>query len=789
MSDSVDVKLDIVQEMELPKSLKYAEYDSNKIINKSEVQLEDKAYRSYPATSADGNEVEWSIPSIAGGSIRRCLEHEVPVYAQVTYSGIQPSFSIGTAPIAIGAQVFDAIFGSSPTPLNPLQSSIDQAPLSKIFGERAFTINNASTVLTENLDHQEVDMLVAGADLEKMENDNLEPFVTSNICAFETLTRASVGHIIPHGWNLNNDPFSSPLLAKVAENSLMSAIVLSRRTRFSGNLAQSWASKRNSGRNIVKFEVVSITGGAPTQAFSTDVIGYENIKCPVPTIATFPQPTVAGYYSTPFTYLFKWTIREQLWSNHWFNDYNYDRNIWNQLMPVSALNVKYTIKKDYLSKNFLQVGDNIHYVNASGNKYTIDNVYVSTSQNELKLNLYSQKVPSHFINQNAYKLMFMDKASKQGQKPVFADAVDGSGNATIFKATQEYNNLTQVPEFIQTCLPIQKSVFLKKLYGTSFTPPDCTLPSVFNLPITGLQMTFNDESDLGLFQQDQYQLQKITIDNLQELKCLKDVVVGKSMPFHQQEVDDAFTNAGATVLATEQQVWSYIASESLQSPELATSDRTQPSMPVSCSQFTLLKLGRDVRLPVGMCAGQLITFNMTVTAICDLTKLPVYNGFYDTVSTLRNFTAGDLTQPLANMQNYFYNKKIVTLSGRASSTVYVHNIYITLNQYKTMLADIKTAFSKLDRDDIFDSRLIMGGSLFGRMKDAVDWVKPKLKKAVDVAKTVSDVTGLAPPGLRTGLDIASNVLGSGMAENVVHAGRSQNAVTAGKIDWKKMLKS
>jgi len=788
MSDSVDVKLDIVQEMELPKSLKYAEYDSNKIINKSEVQLEDKAYRSYPATSADGNEVEWSIPSIAGGSVRRCLEHEIPVYAQITHKGVEPVFSVGEAPIAIGAQVLNFIFGSSPTPLNPYQNTIDQAPLSKIFGDRSFTINNASTVLTENLDHQEVDMLVSGADIEKMENDNLEPFVTSNICTFDTLARSGAGHILPHGWNYNNDPFSSPLLGEVGKSSLISAVILSRRSRFAGNLASSWASKRNAGRNIIKFEVVSVTSPSnPQPTLSTDVISYENIKCPVPIISSVPQTTVAGYFPTAFTYTFKWTIREQLWSNHWFNDYNYDRNIWNQLMPVSALNVKYTIKQDYLKKAFLQIGDDAAYVIASGNSYSVDNVWVSTSMNELKLNLYSQKVPSHFINQNAYKLMFMDKASKQGIKPVFVDAVDGSGNATIFKSSQEYNNLTQFPEFLQTCLPIQKSVFLKKLYGS--TPPsDCTLPSVFNLPITGLQITINDESDLGLFQQDAFQLQKITIDNLQELKYLKDVVVGKSVPYHKKDVDDSFVNSSGGILTSADAVNDYIANVSLARPALSTNERTQPSMPVSCSQFTLLKMGRDVRLPVGMCAGQLITFNMTVTATCDLTKLPVHSGFYDTVKNLRSFQSTDLTQPLANMQNYFYNKKIVTLSGRAFSTVYVHNIYITLNQYKTMLADIKTSFSKLDRDDIFDSRLIMGGSLWGRMKDAVDWVKPKLKKAVDVAKTVTDVTG-APAGVSTGLNLASKALGSGMAEHEVHAGRSENMVTAGKIDWKKMLKS
>jgi hypothetical protein len=75
----------------------------------------------------------------------------------------------------------------------------------------------------------------------------------------------------------------------------------------------------------------------------------------------------------------------------------------------------------------------------------------------------------------------------------------------------------------------------------------------------------------------------------------------------------------------------------------------------------------------------------------------------------------------------------------------------------------------------------------GRVKQGLDWLKPRVKKAVEIAQKGAQLASHIPGSVgataslvNKGLDVANNFLGSGDRENMVYAGAMSNEVMAGR---------
>jgi len=319
-------------------------------------------------------------------------------------------------------------------------------------------------------------------------------------------------------------------------------------------------------------------------------------------------------------------------------------------------------------------------------------------------------------------------------------------------------------------MQISKSQFIKLVNPNL---PQCALPSNLNLPITGMKITINSEEGQGLFGQDKYQLDKITIKNIQNENYNKRVIVGES---HAVNVPEPYQVRGVAGVGgiNDASEFNTALIASFGANGLTKGDEMYIKTPVSTGSFIMLKFGEDVRLPIDMAPGMTTVFNMVVEVECDLSKLPVNSGLIDTVELLRNSGPTDLGSgsqaPLARLENLFYNRMLLTLSGTTFSTVYNHKIQMTPNDYKVLLNNIKQEFANKDKDDIFDNRILLGGGVFDKISNAVDWLSPKLEKAVKLAKI--------------GKDAYDVVKGSGSGSSSM-----DHAVEGGKVDWKKMLMS
>jgi hypothetical protein len=793
--------LKIQQEMELPRSLKYTEFETSTIINKNEAQLEEMAYRSQKATSGNSSSIEWNLTSISGSSIKRKLEHVIPVDFSIQFKGITPAVFLKETSASVNNVLLGLVFGSSPMPFNTLQNTFDQGVLSKIFREREYIINNSSTILQERFEPYQIDVMIAQACIKKMENDGLEPFAAANT-HFSTFASDCGGCFMPINWYDGTTAYSQQLLSNslgvidATAQSLYDKIMSNTRTRYASAIANSWQSRRNAARNIVDFQITEITNDATgnpilttniASAFGDQEVPYSALSSAYNSLDVYKKQSVF-IPSDSFTVKFTVTFREELWSNFFYNDYQEDQLVWNELLPASALSVKYTVNQDYLNNGFLQIGDSVRNLllgtpnfgtsaPAQLGVYKIVNVSIG-DYTKCYLNLFQQKIPVHFQDRKqAYKCLFYDQVRSQGAKDISLD-----GN--VFSATQDYSNLSQMGDYILITLPINKGNYLKAMYTSGAVPPQSCLPSTFNLPITDLVMSFGNEVALGTYGLDQYQLQKMTYDNLQELKELKDVVVGKSKSMVKE------TNTWGSIIAYKTaanggDITNQIGE--IAGLGLQTVDNITQSSGVSNSQFVLLKLGKDVRLPYGMTAGMVLTFNLSITVSCDLNKIKAPLGHYDDVKVLREIASVPQTATLAQLDVVFYQKRLWTLSGPQYGTTYVHNIIISSGEYIAILTKFKEGFSSMVRDDIYDARMMLGGSVMGRVKQGLDWLKPRVKKAVEIAQKGAQLASHIPGSVgataslvNKGLDVANNFLGSGDRENMVYAGAMSNEVMAGR---------
>ena len=821
MSDSVPT-LEIKNELELPKELKYTEYNSNTVINKSEVQLPEKAYSYKTASSKSSSSIEFNLPSINGGSLRRVLDHEIPITGKIAFKGVAPAFSLNsTYPIAVADYVLSIINGSSPTPLHTALNTIDQAPLSKIFNDREYTINNSSSVLQERFETHQIDAMIAMADIMKMENDGLEPFAAAN-GHFRPLSYQHGGSIIPLSWNANSGATVIDVTQVLIAHNVFTIGGTTyqlynqfydgmRHLKLRNRVVGTWMERRNAGRNIVKFECTLTNNNGGSITTSKDAVGYENT--PVP--AQSSQAFSADYSNLDgFILNFKIVIREQMWSQYFFNDYQHDRTVYNELLPASSLSIKYNINQEYLNQAFLQIGDNVvrgldgFEVNSAGNPdypndpaarrlkitYSVSDVQVG-DQSECKIFLQEQKVPIHFQDRTkAYKLMLYDQVRSQGRKDM---TVEGN----VFSATQEYANLSQVSNYMLLALPINKKNFLKAYtYAESTeTPkvstavPESVLPSTFTLPITDLQITFGNETNLGTYGLDMYQLQKITYDNLQALRELKKLIVGESCPviLENQLAYTVPNNSGGTLDATAAPI--YLA-HPVAVGYVPIDDRIFQSNGVSNSSFVLLNVNKDLRLPPNMTASQILTYNMSIKASCDISKLPSPVGKFLDQDAILDVIANSGNDVIAQLDTTFYVRRMMTMSGSTYSTIYLHNVLISSQEYINLLTSFQENFRKMDKQTIFDSRLMIGGSMFGNVKKAVNWLAKRTKDTLADEDKVKRYADLA----RKGAEAIESFTGSGYAENhTVTGGRSgyaeNHTVTGGrkpaakKGDWRSLL--
>lgn len=818
MGDSLP-QLRIRQELELPDSLKYTKYSTDVIANKSEIQLEEMAYVSYPASTLDSSSISFNLPSISGGSIKRTLEHEIPFNVQFLFQGLPPDLVLNSA-AAAGAVAYELTLGSSPIPFNTHHNTIDQFPLSKVFGTRQYTINNASTVLQEKFLPHTIDALAAMLDIRKMENDNLAPFAACN-GHFRQLSYTCGGALLPVSWLSRSAANQSITQIVDGLRSLPSSFLTvydmlaretSLKTRFASESASTWQATRNRGRNIVSIKVNSVKSSVSPNApfaLSTVARGFNNIQVPV--IAT----TAPAAYQTTYdanSYIVDVTIvvREQMLSNFWYNDYQHDNLIFNQLLPASALTVKYDFNNDYLQNAFLQIGDNVRNMLvgipasatianvAQSCIYSITKIAIE-DQTACKLNIFQQKVPVHFQDKNAYKLMFYDQIQSQGSKPMTFSTnnttmtMAGKPNELdgVYTATQNYANLSQIPEYIQITLPVNRQNFNAALFNNQVIPPTCTLPSILNLPIDRLTLTFGNETSLATYGLDRYQLEKFTIQNLQEFEYGKDIIVGKSVPvieelkLYSSVVNDggAPLNEGSAGLAE------LVAKDSAFGTQQR--DHISPSSGISNGSFYLLKIGQQIRLPANMCPSMIVTYNLDITATCDTSKFLKQSGYYDDMEAVRqvnqNISALSPPPTIASLDTQFFVRRIMTLSGQAFGTLYVHNVLISSGEYIDLLNSFKSNFAKLAADDSFDTRMMVGGSWFNRVKKAVSWLAPRVK---DVANAVSKGADWASQNVGSGYAEHQVVGGAMMTPNDVIAGRKPRgkvAAAPASVNWRQLL--
>lgn len=810
-----ETTLRVEHEMILPEDLKYTKFNTDTVKNLVEMQTLEKAFVRYPATSLDSSSITWNLPSISGGAMVRQLEVEVPINFTITFRGVAPNFEFSTAfPIAVNDPTFTRTIGSPPRAFMTEMNCLDQAPLSKIFGSREYTINNSSTILKEDFSPEQIDAMIAQADLKKIRNAGLEPFADAN-SHFTSLVSTWGGVLAPFTFrtegSITANNTTQTLIAAVlgVEEAVTPGISAALSPYFYAPdcvdatcMADTWAAKRNRARNIVSSSVsiVASTGANPSVDPNIPGCGYNA----VPWAGNGEGQAVALYDDTrDWVCTFKIVVREQLWSQFFDHEHAFNRFQWNRMLPTSSLNLKFNINSTYLQQAVLKIGDDIASIVAAGGAYTISAPTVGT-QNECILYVHQAKIPLALLPRQSYKVLYYAQDRPQGRKAMVPSAATRS-----FTANMQYANLSQIPEYLMIYLPINKTAYQANVANSGSSPYQ--LPSTFNLPITSLVLTFNQDTALATHGLDMYTLQQYTMENLQNLEDLEGLIVGEGKP--------GCLPVGVSTLIRNGTVGTLAAAADRNGSTLAAAAGVLGSWKcnkrnyngISNSSFYLLKLGSQIRLPEGYAPGMIVNYNLEVTATCDLSQVKrAYGdvrsdvqGLFDTAANFPN----NFNALAADLEVIHFNKRIFTLSGDAMQNVYVHNVQITSAEFLALRNQFQSSFPSMSKDDVFDARMMIGGGMLSRIKDkavsALHAIAPRVRSAVEMAKKAvpadsdlrkfvdrtDEALGMIGYGHGGIGASAHSVLGGADAHDVMGAAKRgrKPAAKVAKSDWRKYL--
>lgn len=831
-----ETTLRVEHDMVLSDDLVYTKFNTDVIKNQIELNTLEKAFVSYPSNSKDSTSITWNLPSISGGAMVRELELEIPLTFQITFKGVSPNTAWNaTLPVASGGQLVSYVIGTQTRPFMNEINCLDQFPLSKIFNSREYTINNSSTILKEDFTPEQIDVMVAQLDLEKVKNAGLEVFADAN-CHFSSLSDNVGGIIVPGAFARDANPalksthsalFAAlPLGTTSASQFSVSAVAnaafVSKTHLQAGNWKDSWMSKRNSARNIVN-STVTFSGNTNVDSSTVTAAGCGSNKLPRNSAQTSNDETL--YTANTYVSTFTITVREQLLSQFFDNEYTFNKFSWNKLLPASSLQVKLNINSEYLSKAVLKIGDHVSDIIANSglgtvtDAYKVSNVTIGNQQ-DCKLYVRQCKIPLALLPRSSYKVMYYAQDRPQGRKQL---TYSNSGGSKKFETEMQYSNLSQIPEYVLISLPVDKTSFVTAL-GDQGYENEYQFPSTLNLPITNLQLTFNQDTALATYGLDMHTLQKYTLENLQDCEKLRELIQGKETAAVNREV------AGYTILNT-------VGVSADNNPYVATTAATNVDEQVqrataamyryfrpeasnakysaiSNSSFYILKMGSQIRLPEGYCPGMIVNYNLSVKATCDLSVLNAKRSA-DVLCAVIDLIDFDVSGLTTYLDVVHFNKRIFTLSGDALQNVYVHNSQITSSEFLALRNQFQANFGSMSREDVFDSRMMIGGSFFSRLKDkavsAFNWLKPKVESALKTGREAVDLAkrGIGEDsGLRKYVDMADRGLSTigygkhygganphevmgGMDEHEVMAeGRKRGpkkAPTARAVDWRSYL--
>lgn len=799
----METTLRVAHEMVLSEDLKYTKYNTDSAKNLIEIQTLEKSFVRYSASSLDSSSITWNLPSISGGAITRELEIEIPINFTITFRGVEPDVAIGGLDVNVGQAMLDIVHGTSPRPFMTEMNCLDMFPLSKIFNSREYTINNSSTILKEDFTPEQIDVMIAQGDMTKIHNAGVQPFADAN-AHFSSLADTFGGLIQPISWydsaNANNS-VSTIIQALGAQDgttagfsSAIAPYVYFPECVDPSYTCDSWAAKRNRARNIVSSSVVitPVTGGAINVGVAPGCGDNQ-----VPTREGSNGVQVALYDNTrDWKCDFTIVVREQLWSQFFDHEYSYNRFQWNRLLPASSLNFKFNINAKYMQEAVLKIGDNITSWLVGGATYNISTPTIGPT-NSCVLYVHQAKVPLALLPRQSYKVLYYAQDRPQAKKGLSANAADET-----FTASMQYANLSQIPEYLLIYLPVNKVAFQSTLPAVSTSLYQ--LPSVMNLPITGLTLTFNQDTGLGTHGLDMYTLQKYTMENLQNLEALRGLVVGegcctyKAVPNNQEVLN----NTGGPL--TTQAALNGGIVNSINQVLGSWKGGKKSYNGISNSSFVMLKLGSQIRLPEGYAPGMIVNYNLEVTTTCDLRNAQLkraYGDMANDVANLKSYVAALTSNTIpGELDVVHFNKRIFTLSGDAMQNLYVHNVQITSAEFLALRNQFQSNFATMSKDDVFDSRMMIGGGMFSNIKDkavsVLNSIAPRIRQAVELAKKV------APEGstARRYVDYADEALGM-VGKGSYHGGMEDPHAVEGaargrkpapkakvsKTDWRKYL--
>lgn len=824
-----ETTLNVSNKIVLPPELHSMKYRTNNIVNHVELQTLEKAFVKIPATSKDSNSITWNIPSISGGYMTRDLEFEIPLTWTASFKPTAPSFVAGASfeqnvgpdlaygdNLVSGDTIFTLGLGSNVRPFLKEMNCLDQFPLSKIFRNRTYQFNNSSVTLKEDLTPAQIDAMVAQMNMDKMRNAGLEVFADAN-SHFNTYSEATGGLLLPQnytsngttGLNITEDfaiwgPDGNPgsiTSAGVLNNSVISAInkVLNISAFRVGKdeKEDTWFSKRNSARNIVSSSAVAPTiagvtwGPSNIAGYGSNPVLYKS-NLPNNRGPAYGTLSACAYYSTSvISIVFNTTVREQLVSQYFDHEYNFEEFAWNKLIPLSSMNMKFIFDRDYMNGALLKIGDNL----SAYDSFAISSQVTLGNQSECYFISKQCKVPLALQPRESYKVLFYDQV-----KPQSAVAATRNPAGRKYSATMYYANLSQVGEYLMISMPIDRSAWITSLGETS----TYQLPTVFNLPITDLQITFNSDSGLCTYDMDWFRLQQLTLQNLQNDEELKNLTVGKSEKAVGKffptvwDIDCTATiSSGDNAMAVVDQIKEGLLNAGLTGQNYRTSYSG-----VSNSSFYILKLGSQLRLPDGYTPSQLVNHNITIKATCDLDST-LFKNVAGCIND--NYALGVFeSQIVASLDVVHFVKKVYSLSGSAMQNLYIHDIMLSSSEFIELRTAYESAFASEERtEEPFGADMMIGGAGIGRriyntFKAALPHIrtlaKPLVKPAASLAKTV------APGWSHPLIDVASNALtasgqtvrgGSAMDPHEVSAGRRgrKSGSSTNAKDWNNYLQS
>ena len=808
-------------EIILPDDLKNARFSTNTITNEIELQTLEKAFVRYPATSQDDSSLTWNVPSISGGQCIRELEHEIPICFDITwqreaqFAGI--AFNVGT-PIPDGTSILACVLPTRARPFCLEHGFLDQFPLSKIFKTRDFQINNASRQLQEVLDPEQIDIMVAGLDWHRMHDFSLDPFCDAN-AHFRPLDQMLGGNFVcqvfhdnvtpgvPRYWLLeaaqtvSQGPFAENLASVI-----IPMVLGTPKSIYAENVKENMATKRNTARNIVKREVKFYD---TTNTLISNVgtsVGYGDNLLPLQADG-FPMMTQAGAFTARFCF----TVREQLISQYWDSELSHSEFQWNRLLPASSLNIRYGFNSKYMGEALLKIGDFVG--DLYGGSYTVSNVRIASQFDQ-----YYSRVPALFLRQckiptplnprSSWKMTYYHQTKPQASKDLSA-VVNGASRS--FSATMQYANLSLVSEYLAFVLPIDKPSYLtalkaydEALYATNTNAYQ--LPSTLNLPITRLNLTFNQDSNLGTYNMDYYTLQKLTMKNLQNLRETRKVVQGESTcgvaPILSQF--NANNNTGGDLVnPSDGKDDELIKQIYAQNNHLYPwTDNLIKFSPISNSSFVLLKVGTDIRLPDGISPGMVLNYNLEVSVESDLTLLN--NLFADVRSSVGHFIGMDapvFSAIRGKLDVIHYTKNILDISGTGMQNVYIKDVQIDSLQYVSLVNDYQANFGSRIEEGNFNTKMMIGGgswwsslrdkasAAFDRLKSLARPVLETARKGVDYAKenlakdsALRNYVDMADQGLQT----VGYAKRGGMDSHAVAEGKKKRG-GKDEVDWRGYL--